>query len=82
MEQLADAIVQRNYLVQLYAIDPKYAQAIFAMLPKTDGYTLEEIAEASKTAHLVNKNPAFVSADRDGKARTFMGMPVPKRAAQ
>lgn len=69
--------MQYNYLTQLHAIDPKYATAIYELLPKHDGYTLEEIAEASKTAHLVNADPAFFSPD---KGSSFMGMPFKKTA--
>jgi catalase len=71
--QKAEPIVQKNYLVQLHAIDPSYCKAIFDMLPAHDGYTLNEIAEKAKTAHMVNKNPQFMSK---GKGLTFMGMSV------
>jgi len=70
--KFADAIVQKNYLIQLHAIDANYAKSIFDLLPEHDGYTLEEIAEASKTAHMVGKDPSFFS---DDKTRNFMGMP-------
>ncbi|KAG8789408.1 hypothetical protein FRC12_013556 [Ceratobasidium sp. 428] len=69
----ADAIVQKKYLVQLYAIDPSYCLAIYDLLPTHEGYTLEEIAEDSKEAHLVGKNPQFFAA---GKGASFMGMPI------
>lgn len=58
---------------QLYAVHPTYAKSIFDLLPEhKDEYTLEEIAEASKTAHLVNKDQRFWACD---KGRSFMGMP-------
>jgi catalase len=69
----ADAIVQRNYLVQLYAIEPSYCTSIFDMLPSHEGYTIEEIKERAKTAHMVGKNPDFISK---GKGLSFMGMPI------
>jgi catalase len=72
---MADGIVQKNYLIQLYAIDPKYATSIYELLPKHDGYTMEEIAEGSKNAHMVNKNPAFFAPDKNAN---FMGMPFKK----
>jgi catalase len=65
--------VQKNYLIQLYAITPGYAQAIYDLLPTHEGYTIEELAEKAKTAHLVGKNPQFVT---QGKGVSFMGMPV------
>ncbi|KAF8749952.1 Catalase R [Rhizoctonia solani] len=69
----ADGIVQKNYLIQLHAIEPGYAKAIYDLLPEHSGYTLEEIAEGAKSAHLVGKNPQFFSA---GKGASFMGMPL------
>jgi hypothetical protein len=39
-------------------------------------YTMEEVAQGSKTAHLVNKNLEFKSK----AGRSFMGMPVPERS--
>lgn len=72
--KFADGIVQKNYLIQVYAIDPNYGKSIYDLLPEhKEGYTLEEIAEASKTAHLVNKDPSFYSPDKGN--RSFMGMP-------
>jgi catalase len=65
--------VQRNYLIQLFAIDPAYAKAIYDLLPEHKGNTLEDIAEGAKKAHLVSKNPQFFSA---GKGANFMGMPI------
>lgn len=62
-------------VLQLYAIDPDYAKSIYGLLPKHDGYTIDEVAEGSKTAHLVNKDPAFMSPDKDSN---FMGMPFKK----
>ena len=60
--------------MKVYAIDSNYGKSIYDLLPEhKDGYTLEEIAEASKTAHLVNKDESFYSADKG--SRTFMGMP-------
>jgi catalase len=67
--------VQRNYLVQQYAVLPAYAKAIYDLLPAHEGYTLEEVAEKAKTAHLVQKNPDFITA---GTGATFMGMPIGK----
>ncbi|KAI0071334.1 catalase [Panus rudis PR-1116 ss-1] len=78
--KLADAIVQKNYLVQLYAVDPQYAIEIFDLLPSHSplptgkDYTIQEIAEGSKNAHMAGKNPQFVSNKAEG--RRFMGMPV------
>ncbi|CAE6479979.1 unnamed protein product [Rhizoctonia solani] len=69
----ADAVVQKNYLIQLHAIDPGYATAIYDLLPEHKGYTFEDIAEGAKSAHLVGKNPQFFSA---GKGASFMGMPI------
>jgi len=59
----------------MYAIDPNYAKGIFNLLPeskKKSEVKMDEIAEASKEAHMVNKDPSFYSAD---KGKTFMGMP-------
>jgi catalase len=64
--------VQKNYLIQLYAITPAYGETIYNLLPSHEGYTLEGIAEKAKTAHLVGKNPEFMT---EGKGVTFMGMP-------
>jgi len=76
----AEPIVQKNYLIQQYAISPEYATAIYNLLPKDrrgEGeYTMDEVAQASKTAHLVNKNLEFKSKS----GRSFMGMPVPDRS--
>jgi len=40
---------------------------------KRTGYTMDEVAQGSKTAHLVGKNLEFKNKD----GRSFMGMPVP-----
>ncbi|KAG9094732.1 hypothetical protein FRC06_010531, partial [Ceratobasidium sp. 370] len=48
----ADPIVQKSYLVQLHAIDAGYATTIYDLLPAHTGYTLGDIAEGAKTAHL------------------------------
>ena len=63
-------------MVQQYAISPDYAQAIYDLLPaeKRGSYTMPQIAEAAKEAHLVGKNMEFVSKG----GRGFMGMPIPK----
>lgn len=58
--KVADNIVIKNYLIQLHAIDPLYAEGVWNALPKerqdkTD-FTWAEVEEASKTAHLVGKN--------------------------
>lgn len=67
--------MQKGYLTQQYAISPAYAQAIYDLLPadKRGGYTMEEVEEGAKTAHLVGKNLDFKSK----AGRGFMGMPVP-----
>ncbi|KAL7422106.1 hypothetical protein Q5752_002749 [Cryptotrichosporon argae] len=72
----AEPIVQKNYLIQQYAISPAYAQSIYDLLPadKRGGYTMEEVAEGAKKAHLVGKDLAFKSKD----GRSFFGMPVPQ----
>ncbi|KAG8686611.1 hypothetical protein FRC11_008689, partial [Ceratobasidium sp. 423] len=69
----ADGIVQKNYLIQLYAIDPGYAKNIYDLLPEHKGYTPEEVAEGAKLARLVGKNPQFFSA---AKGTSFMSMPL------
>lgn len=70
--------MQKNYLIQQYAISPDYAQAIYDLLPadKRQGYEMSEVAEKSKTAHLVGKNLDFKSKD----GRSFMGMSIPSQA--
>jgi len=73
--QMADGLVQKNYLIQVYAIDAKYGKSIYDLLPTHDGYTLEEIIEGSKTAHLVNVDQSFISPN---KGSSFMGMPFKK----
>jgi len=78
--RFCDAIVIKNYLIQQYAIDPNYAKSIHALLPpnKQEGFTMEEVAEASKTAHMVNKDPNFFSPDKNS---SFMGMPFKRSTA-
>ena len=71
--------MQKNYLIQQYAISPSYAQAIYDLLPadeKRAGYTMEEVADGAKEAHLVGKNVTFASES----GRGFMGMPVPTKS--
>lgn len=65
----------RCTLTQLYAIDPNYGKSIYDLLPEHDGYTIDEIAEASETAHLVGKDPSFYSPNKNDPSRNFMGMP-------
>ncbi len=69
--------MQKNYLIQLYAISPDYAKSIYELMPaeKRKGYEMIEVAEKSKTAHLVGKNLDFKSQN----GRSFMGMSVPTR---
>ncbi|BGP05978.1 hypothetical protein JCM10049v2_001797 [Rhodotorula toruloides] len=56
--KFADEIVKKNYLIQLYAISPNYANGVYEGLPeKPKTFAMDEVAEASKTAHLVGKNP-------------------------
>ncbi|KAJ9102603.1 hypothetical protein QFC21_003004 [Naganishia friedmannii] len=74
--KFADAIVQKNYLIQLWAIDPNYAKSIYALLPddeKKASLDLGEIEQASKNAHMVNKNPEFFARN---KGKSFMGMKI------
>jgi len=75
--KVADNIVIKNYLIQLYAIDPLYAEGVLNALPaeKRDqfDFSFDEVKEKSATAHLVGKNPQFLLKD---KGATFMGMPV------
>ncbi|KPV75803.1 uncharacterized protein RHOBADRAFT_52828 [Rhodotorula graminis WP1] len=72
--KFADDIVKKNYLIQLYAIDPSYALSVYEGLPeKPTTFTMDEVADKSKTAHLVGKNPNFLTADQ---GRSFMGMPI------
>ena len=73
--QFADSIVQQGYLAQQYAISPDYAKAIYELLPtdKRGTYTMKQVAEDAKTAHLKGKNLSFKSKD----GRGFMGMSVP-----
>jgi hypothetical protein len=73
--KFADSIVQQGYLAQQYAIAPEYAQAIYDALPegKRGTYTMAQVAEDAKTAHLKGKNLSFKSQD----GRGFMGMSVP-----
>lgn len=76
--KFADDIVKKNYLIQLYAIDPSYALSVYEGLPeKPTTFTMDEVADKSKTAHLVGKNPNFLTADQ---GRSFMGMPIGGRA--
>ena len=80
----ADGIVQKNYLVQMAAISPDYAKGIFDKLPEhKGGYTLQEINEAAKEAHLVNKDINFKGHNRSNPKETlnFMGMPFQKTKA-
>ncbi|KAG8724555.1 hypothetical protein FRC09_017264 [Ceratobasidium sp. 395] len=63
----ADPIVQKGYLVQLYAVDPGYAKSIYDRLPEHNGYTLEEIAEGSKEAHLAGKKPEVLHGRQGGE---------------
>jgi len=74
--KFAEPIVQKNYLIQLYAIDPSYATSVMDLLPSHEGYTLEEIKEASVNAHMVGVNPQFTLANTGS---TFMGMPIGAR---
>jgi len=70
----ARPIVQKNYLIQQCAIAESYAKAIWDLLPAHDGYTFEEIKEASKTAHLVGVNAQF-QGSKSGYG--FLGKSVP-----
>lgn len=74
----AEPIVQKNYLIQQHAISPALAKAIYEGLPadKRQGYTMDEVAEGAKKAHLVGKNLSF----KHKSGRSFMGMPVPEEA--
>lgn len=74
--QFAEPVVQKNYLIQQYAISPDYAKGIYALLPedKRQGYTLDEIVQGAKTAHLVGKNLSFKAKS----GRSFFGMPIPE----
>ncbi|CED83116.1 catalase [Phaffia rhodozyma] len=77
----ADSIVQRNYLIQLYAVAPEYARSVYDAMPadkKGHGYSMDEVAEKSETAHLVGLNPQFTMADTGA---SFMGMPISSRTA-
>lgn len=74
--QFAEGIVQKNYLIQQYAISPAYAQSIYDLLPNDDNkasYTMEEVADAAPQAHMVGSNKSFASKD----GRSFMGMSLP-----
>lgn len=68
--------MQKNYLIQQYAVSPDYAKGIYALLPeeKRQGYTIDEIVQGSKTAHLVGKNLSFKAKS----GRSFFGMPIPE----
>ncbi|GAA6051875.1 hypothetical protein JCM3770_005515 [Rhodotorula araucariae] len=72
--KFADDIVKKNYLIQLYAIDPSYALAVYEGLPeKPTTFTMDEVADKSQTAHLVGRNPNFFTKD---SGASFMGMPI------
>ncbi|PVG01719.1 catalase [Serendipita vermifera] len=71
--QLAEPLVQKNYLIQLYAVHPDYALGVIDFMSEQTGYTLEEIEKGAKTAHLVGLNPQFTLED---KGYSFMGMHV------
>ncbi|WWD05385.1 hypothetical protein V865_003460 [Kwoniella europaea PYCC6329] len=73
--KFADTIVQHKYLVQQCAISPRYAQAIYDLLPADQQAKLdiEKIGQDASTAHLVGKDLSFKSKD----GRSFMGMPIP-----
>lgn len=68
--------VHKRYLAQCYAIDPSYAKAIFEKLPKKL-VSLDEVAELSKTAHLVNVTPEHSLGPAKSTTSGFMGMAVP-----
>uniref|UniRef100_A0A0K3CG83 BY PROTMAP: gi/751835684/emb/CEL54483.1/ catalase [Rhizoctonia solani AG-1 IB] n=1 Tax=Rhodotorula toruloides TaxID=5286 RepID=A0A0K3CG83_RHOTO len=73
--KFADEIVKKNYLIQLYAISPDYANGVYEGLPeKPKTFAMDEVAEASKTAHLVGKNPQF---QLKNAGAGFMGMGIP-----
>ena len=55
----------------------EYARAIYDLLPQHEGYSFEAIDAAAPMAHMVQKNPQFVS----DQGKTFMGMPVPVKMA-
>jgi hypothetical protein len=66
--------VIKNYLIQLYAIDPTYATAVYEGLPtKPDSFTLEEVAAKAPEAHLVGVEPQF---QLENIGSEFMGMGV------
>lgn len=69
--------VHKRYLAQCHAIDPNYAKAIFEKLPKKL-VSLEEVAELSKTAHLVNVTPEHTLGAAKSTTSSFMGMSVPQ----
>ncbi|KAK6907692.1 hypothetical protein L486_05610 [Kwoniella mangroviensis CBS 10435] len=56
--KFADTIVQHKYLVQQCAISPRYAQAIYDILPADQQAKLdiEKIGQDASTAHLVGKD--------------------------
>ncbi|TBU52607.1 catalase [Dichomitus squalens] len=68
----AEPIVQKNYLIQQCAIMREYAEAIYDLLPEHEGYSFKDIEAGAPMAHMVHKNPQFVS----DQGKTFMGMPV------
>ncbi|BGP30006.1 hypothetical protein JCM10296v2_001758 [Rhodotorula toruloides] len=73
--KFADEIVKKNYLIQLYASSPAYANGVYKGLPeKPKTFTMDEVAEASKTAHLDGKNPQFQLKNAGAQ---FMGMGIP-----
>ena len=55
----------------------EYARAIYDLLPQHEGYSFEDIDAAAPMAHMVQKNPQFVS----DQGKTIMGMPVPVKMA-
>jgi len=71
----ARPVVQKNYLIQQCAIAESYAQAIFDRLPEHDGYSMADIKEGAKTAHLVGKSPSMMA--KGDKGFGFLGRSVP-----
>ncbi|SCV73302.1 BQ2448_7228 [Microbotryum intermedium] len=71
----APDLIKKNYLIQLYAIDPEYAHGVWNALPPEPlpDFTLDDVAKAAPRAHLVGKHPDFMLKDTGA---TFMGMPV------
>ncbi|TFK46049.1 catalase [Heliocybe sulcata] len=63
--KLTEPRIQKKYLVQCCAVDPAYAQGIYDLLPSPE-FSMGEVKESAKEAHLVGLEQKYASTTRPG----------------